>query len=87
MIISSEDYKKKNEKKSVDEVLFYKKNNSDEIWWVDNKDRVGEHLFTFDKKTIFNLFKDYPYKLTNEEKEMFDKENPYWVNYFKDRSQ
>ena len=64
---------------------FYKKNDSDTIWWINNKEKIGEHLFTFDKKKIFNLFKDYPYELTKEEKEIFDKENPYWVEYFKDR--
>lgn len=64
---------------------FYKKNDVDKIWWVDNKEQVGEHLFSFDKKKIYNLFKDYPYELSNEEKEIFDKENPYWADFFKDR--
>lgn len=67
------------------EYVFYKNNDNDIIWWIENVDTVGEHLFTFDKKNIFNLFKDYPYNLTKEEKEIFDKENPYWVDYFKDR--
>lgn len=64
---------------------FYKKNENDTIWWVNTKDRKGEHLFTFDKNKIFNLFKDYPHELTKEEKEIFDKENPYWADFFKDR--
>jgi len=34
---------------------------------------------------IFNLFADYPYNLTPEEKEIFDKENPYWKEFFKER--
>ncbi len=67
------------------EYVFYKNNDNDIIWWIENVDTVGERLFTFDKKNIFNLFKDYPYNLTKEEKEIFDKENPYWVDYFKDR--
>ena len=37
------------------------------------------------KKTIFNLFQDYPYKLTKEQKEIFDRENPYWKDFFSDR--
>lgn len=65
---------------------FYKQNDNDKIWWVDNKDKIGEHLFSFDKKTIFNLFRDYPYKLSKEEKELFDKENPYWADFFKERN-
>lgn len=64
---------------------YYKNNNTDQIWWVDNIEKIGEHLFTFDKKQIFNLFEDYPYKLTKEQKEIFDKENPFWKDFFKDR--
>jgi len=64
---------------------FYKKNNEDTIWWVDNHDEIGKHEFSFDKKKIYNLFQDYPYNLTKEEKEIFDKENPYWKEFFKDR--
>lgn len=64
---------------------FYKKNENDTIWWVDNPDSVGENLVSFDKKKIYNLFKDYPYNFSDEEKELFDKENPYWADYFKDR--
>jgi len=64
---------------------FYKKKDTDLIWWIENPDMIGEHLFTFDKKKIFNLFQDYPYSLTSEQKEIFDRENPYWANFFKDR--
>ncbi len=64
---------------------FYKNNKGDTIWWVDNVDRVGEHLFTFDKKRIYNLFRDYPHELTPAQKRIFDKENPYWADFFKDR--
>lgn len=64
---------------------FYKENENDKIWWVENLDSVGEFLFSFDKKKIYNLFEDYPHNLTKEEKKIFDKENPYWVNFFKDR--
>ena len=69
------------------EKIFYKENPNDKIWWVDNSsDYVGIHEFSFDKKKIFNLFRDYPWKLSNEEKEIFDKENPYWANFFKSRN-
>jgi hypothetical protein len=43
---------------------------------------VGEWLFSFDKKKIYNMFRDYPQELTNEEKDIFDKENPYWRDFF-----
>ena len=65
---------------------FYKKNKNDKIWWIDNIDTIGEFLFSFDKKTIFNLFADYPHNLTAEQKEIFDKENPYWKDFFKERT-
>lgn len=61
---------------------FYKKKETDLIWWVDNSDTVGEWLFSFDKRIIFNMFADYPYKLSAEQKEIFDKENPYWADFF-----
>jgi hypothetical protein len=63
---------------------FYKENENDQIWWVRTEDK-GEWLFTFDKQTIFNMFQDYPYKLTPEQKAIFDKENPYWADFFSDR--
>ena len=55
---------------------FYKDNESDLIWWVDNSDIKGEFLFSFDKKTIFNFFADYPAKLTKEQIDIFRKEQP-----------
>lgn len=64
---------------------FYKNNESDVIYWVDNVDSVGEYLFSFDKKKIYNLFADYPHNLSAQEKQIFDKENPYWADFFKDR--
>ncbi len=65
---------------------FYKKNNSDIVFWVDNVENIGEHLFTFNKKKIYNLFADYPHNLTPEEKRIFDKENPYWRDFFAERT-
>ncbi len=65
---------------------FYKENENDKIWWVDNFDTVGEWLFSFDKKTVFNMFEDYPWKLTEEQKRIFDEENPYWAEFFSDRT-
>lgn len=68
----------------------YKENKGDKVWWVNKtKDGVlviGEELFTFDKKTIYNLFRDYPSKLSVDEWLTFNAENEYWKNYFKDRN-
>lgn len=65
---------------------FYRNNDDDIIWWVDNIGTIGEHLFTFDKQKIYNLFADYPHNLTPKEKAIFDKENPKWANFFEDRN-
>lgn len=62
---------------------FYKENDTDRIWWVDTVDRIGLYLFSFDRKKIYNLFSDYPHKLSAEEKRIFDEENPYWKAFFR----
>lgn len=64
---------------------FYKNDPTDQIWWIDNPDKIGEWLFSFDKKNIFNMFRDYPHNLTLKQKEIFDEENPEWADFFKDR--
>ena len=43
--------------------------------------------FRFYKKNIYNLWTDYPHNFTKEEKELFDKENPYWKEFFSGRDQ
>lgn len=65
---------------------WYKNNDSDKIWWKDTPDVVGEWLFSFDKEEVFNMFADYPHKLTAEQKAIFDKENPEWADFFSDRN-
>lgn len=64
--------------------VWEKKNEKDSVWWLET-DKLGEHIFSFDKKEKFNLFRDYPNKLTPEQKEIFDKENSHWANFFRDR--
>lgn len=54
--------------------------------WIESPDTVGEMLFTFDGHKVFNLFRDYPHELTTEEKRIFDRENPFWADYFRDRT-
>lgn len=71
----------------MDELNSYweKHNEDDEIWWFVDLNKTGEFVFSFDKKTKFNLFSDYPNRLTAEEKKIFDEENPFWANFFEDR--
>lgn len=67
------------------EYEFYKNKRTDKVWWLDNRDQIGVHVFSFDKKKLYNLFADYPHNLTPEEIAIFDKENPYWAEFFADR--
>ena len=63
---------------------FYKENDKDTIWWV-KTDAVGTWEFSFDKKKIYNMFADFPQKMTKEEVKIFIEEQPYWADFFKDR--
>lgn len=65
---------------------WYKEEETDRIWWLDNGDEVrGVFIFSFDKKKQYNLFQDYPHNMTSEEVEVFNKENPFWADFFKGR--
>lgn len=55
---------------------WYKHEPDDVIWWRDNLETVGEFLFSFDRVTTFNFFADYPEMLTEEQREIFRRENP-----------
>ena len=70
---------------TVNGVTFYKEDKDNKIWWVESENEIGTWAFSFDKKKIFYMFQDYPYKLSPEQKEIFDRENPYWADFFKDR--
>ena len=63
---------------------FFKAKKTDKIWWVDTNE-IGKWLFSFDKKKIYNMFRDYPDNMTEEEVAIFDRENPYWKKYFAER--
>lgn len=65
---------------------FYKEKKTDRIWWVYRPDVRGRMEISFDRKKILNLFEDYPWRFTPEEKRLFDKGNPYWADFFKSRT-
>ena len=69
--------------KETRRIEFYKNNEDDKIWWVDYVDYFGFQAVSFDKKKILFIFGDYPKNFTKEEKALFDKENPYWANFFR----
>ena len=46
---------------------LYKASADRKIWQVETPNKKGEFLFTFDKKKVFNFFKDYPEKLSDDE--------------------
>ena len=64
---------------------FYKDSEESKVWWIYRIGVIGEFLFSFDKKKIYNLFRDYPHNMTEEEVRIFDRENPFWSDFFSDR--
>ncbi len=75
---------------------FYKKNKGDKIYWVDH-DVIhsdtgelsvieGELIISFDRHNMLDLWRDYPWNFTPEQKALFDKENPYWADFFERRN-
>lgn len=68
---------------------FYKdkENKDNKIWWTGKIGRIGELNISFDREKIYNLFEDYPYNMSEEEIEIFEKEEPYWANFFAWRKQ
>ena len=72
---------------ALNKYKLYKQNKGDKTWWVDNRDVIGVFLFTLDKKKAYNLFRDYPDKLSVDEWLTFNAENEYWKNFFKDRNE
>lgn len=68
-----------------DKQTLYRKNPDDKTLWLDNSGTIGEFVFTFDKVIFFNLFQDFPDRLSPKEYVTFCMENLYWKNYFLDR--
>ena len=65
---------------------FYKEHPEDTIWWLNNADETtGQFVFSFDRKKLYNMFRVYPHNMAPEEVQLFDRENPYWAEFFKDR--
>lgn len=66
---------------------FYKEDPNSKVWWLDNHGVIGEFIFSFDKKKTYNLFADYPHKLSVEEWKTFNNENEFWADFFADRNE
>ncbi len=55
---------------------FLKRRKGQKIYLVDDDDDTPFCMdeFSFDKKKIYNVFRDYPWELSEEEKKIFDKD-------------
>ena len=60
----------------LDDCEDFQRKKGNLIWDTGRIDRIGEFLFSFDKKTVFNFWTDYPQKLTKEQIEIFKREKP-----------
>ena len=87
------DYNKQDSSDEIDEPIFsesnlegysdfYKDSEESKVWCIDKIGVIGEILFSFDQKKIYNLFLDYPHNMTEEEVKIFDSENPFWTDFF-----
>ncbi len=70
-------------KSTLKDFLLFRKDKNGRLWWVNHVDDDGLMEFTFDKRTIYCLFGDYPEKLSPKQKKICDKANPYWADFFK----
>lgn len=59
---------------------FYKKKETDKIWWVDFPD-MDSLLFLSIKKRFYSFFGDCPKNFSPEELEIFKKEQPFWAKF------
>lgn len=58
-------------------MIFEKESDDKLIYWVDPEDnREDTILFSFDGKTVFNFWQDYPENLTSKQIQIFKQENP-----------
>ena len=74
--------------KPLEPTDFYIKDENEKsrrVWLAVRIGYKGQTYFTFDKQNFYSLFKDYPYKLTDEQIEIFKKGLPYWADFFKSR--
>ena len=74
--------------KPLEPTDFYIKDENEkgrQVWLAVRIGYKGQTYFTFDKQNFYSLFKDYPYKLTDEQIEIFKKGLPYWADFFKSR--
>lgn len=63
---------------------YYKRKETDTILWTNGDEFLLDDgpFFTFDKKTFYTIFRDYPHNLTKEQLEIFDRENPDYAEWY-----
>ena len=56
-------------------IYWYKRKKTDKVWWK-HTTQIGVWIFSFDKKKEYYFYREYPHALTDEELEIFNKDNP-----------
>lgn len=64
---------------------FYRHSKNDRVYWTAPIDTIGQICFSFDRKKIYNLFSDFPHRLSKADIDIFCEENPYWASFFENR--
>ena len=68
-------------------VRWYKEHPKDKTVWLAQPDVIGEYIFHIEGGSgkIYNMFADYPHNMNPNDKKVFDRENPFWADFFKGR--
>lgn len=78
-----------NDHYEVDEPEDWDRSTPPRVWkvshYVGDDLVIGEFNVTFDRKTFYNLFADFPNAFTQEQLDILREDMPYWYDFFKPR--
>ncbi len=51
------------------------------VWWTGLADGTSVIFLSFDKKNLYNIYRDVPQKLTEEQLKIFIEDEPFWADW------